>query len=129
MPNNPKEYKYSKDHEWLRIEDDGTTTVGITTYAVEHLGDMVFVDLNEAGGTIKQNESAGTLESVKAAADLFTPIGGEIIARNDAVIDDPAALNQDAFAAWLIKVRPDNLEADLATLMSSDEYDDYEASQ
>lgn len=127
MPNNKPDYKYSKDHEWVSVEGN-VATIGITPYAVEHLGDMVFVDLNEVGSSVKQHESAGTLESVKAAADLYTPIGGEVVERNDAVIDDPSLLNADAFGTWLLRLTPSDL-GELDGLMTGAEYDEYEASQ
>lgn len=127
MPNNPTDLKYSESHEWVKV-DGHEATLGVTAYAVEHLGDMVYAEFPEAGTVLNAGDVAGTLESVKAAADLFTPVGGTVTARNEAVMDDPALLNKDAYGSWLLKLTlsdPSQLDA----LMDAAAYDAYEASQ
>jgi glycine cleavage system H protein len=104
----PSELKYTDTHEWMRLEDDGSVTVGITDHAQEALGDIVFVELPEAGRKLAAGESCATIESVKAASDVYVPFAGEVIAVNQAVIDAPESINADAYAAWLFKLRPAN---------------------
>ena len=104
----PAELKYTKSHEWLRQEADGTVTVGITAHAQEALGDIVFLELPETGRTVKAGEECAVVESVKAASDIYAPVAGEVVARNDAAIDAPESVNQDAYAAWLFKLKPNN---------------------
>ena len=123
--NNPQDARYTKDHEWVRIEGD-TATMGIADYAQSQLGDMVFVELPEVGSTLTQGESAGALESVKAAADFYAPISGEVLERNERLLDDPGVLNQDAYGAgWMLKVRPSN-PAEVENLMTAAQYDEFE---
>lgn len=104
----PTNLKYSKSHEWVKPEADGTVTVGITHHAQELLGDMVFVELPEIGRTLKQKEECAVAESVKAAADVYSPISGEVIAVNSPLTDEPGKINEDAFSAWLFKMKPSN---------------------
>ena len=104
----PTNLKYSKSHEWVKPETDGTVTVGITHHAQELLGDMVFVELPEIGRTLKQKEECAVAESVKAAADVYSPISGEVIAVNSPLADEPGKINEDAFSAWLFKMKPSN---------------------
>ncbi|MBY0483237.1 glycine cleavage system protein GcvH [Nitrosomonas sp.] len=104
----PTNLKYSKSHEWVKPEADGTVTVGITHHAQELLGDMVFVELPEIGRTLKQKEECAVAESVKAAADVYSPISGEVIAVNSPLADEPGKINEDAFSAWLFKLKPSN---------------------
>ena len=104
----PTNLKYSKSHEWVRPEADGTVTVGITHHAQELLGDMVFVELPEVGRKLKQKEECAVAESVKAAADVYSPISGEVIAVNSPLADEPGKINEDAFSAWLFKLKPSN---------------------
>ncbi|MDO9312645.1 MAG: glycine cleavage system protein GcvH [Nitrosomonas sp.] len=104
----PTNLKYSKSHEWVKPEADGTVTVGITHHAQELLGDMVFVELPEIGRTLKQKEECAVAESVKAAADVYSPISGEVIAVNSPLADEPGKINEDAFSAWLFKMKPSN---------------------
>jgi len=128
MQTNPTDAKYTKDHEWVRVDGD-TATMGIAFYAQSQLGDMVFVELPEVGATLTQGESAGALESVKAAADFYAPISGEVTARNEELLDDPGLLNRDAYGeGWMIKVHPSN-PAELDSLMSAEEYNEYEKAQ
>lgn len=104
--NVPADLKYTKSHEWVKLEADGSVTVGITDHAQEALGDIVFLDLPEAGRSVNAGEECAVVESVKAASDIYAPIAGEVIARNDAALDAPESVNQDAYAAWLFKLKP-----------------------
>ncbi len=116
--------KYTPDHEWVEIAGDGTATVGITVHAQDALGDVVFVDLPEVGKTYAAKEVAGVVESVKAAADVYAPVSGEIVEVNEALRDDPSLANTDPLkAGWFFKVKltqPSELDA----LMDSTAYDD-----
>lgn len=118
----PIELKYTKSHEWVRQEDDGTLTVGITDHAQELLGDLVFVELPEVGTEMTAEEACCVVESVKAASDAYMPVSGEIIAVNEALADAPELINDSPFDdGWLFKVRP-TAEVELEDLMSSEEY-------
>jgi glycine cleavage system H protein len=121
MSNVPSNLKYTQSHEWVRVEADGTITVGITDHAQELLGDLVFVELPDAGKTLAAGQEACVVESVKAAADAYAPVDGEVVAVNDAVPDAPESVNQDAFAAWLFKMKPANA-ADLNKLIDAAAY-------
>jgi len=115
--------KYTPDHEWLDVHGDGTATVGITVHAQDALGDVVFVDLPEVGKTYAEKEVAGVVESVKAAADVYMPVDGEITEVNEALRDDPALANSDPLkAGWFFKVKLSN-PAQLDVLMDSTAYD------
>lgn len=115
--------KYTADHEWLRPEADGTVTVGITAYAAEQLGDIVFVQLPDVGGRFRTGEEAVVIESVKAAADIKMPVGGEVVAINDALSDAPETVNNDPMnAGWFMKIRPDDSE-DIAALLDQEAYE------
>jgi len=104
----PDGLKYTDTHEWVRQEADGTLTVGITFHAQEALGDVVFVDMPQAGRSYKQGEECGVIESVKAAADIYAPVSGEIVAANTALADAPEKVNQAPYETWLFKMRPQN---------------------
>ena len=104
--NVPADLKYTHSHEWVKLEADGSVTVGITDHAQEALGDIVFLDLPEAGRQVNAGEECAVVESVKAASDIYAPIAGEVVARNDAALDAPESVNQDAYAAWLFKLKP-----------------------
>ena len=104
--NIPKELKYTASHEWVRTEADGSVTVGITDHAQEALGDLVFVELPEAGRVVAAEEACAVVESVKAASDIYAPVAGEVLASNDALAATPERVNQDAYAAWLFKLKP-----------------------
>jgi glycine cleavage system H protein len=106
--NNPADLKYTESHEWLRTEADGTVTVGITEYAQDALGDIVFVELPKVGKTFAAGEDCAVVESVKAASDIYAPVGGEVVAVNDALAGAPEQINQDAYGAWLFKLKPAN---------------------
>ena len=102
----PADLLYTKDHEWVKMNDDGTATVGITDYAQESLGDITFVEFPEVGATLESGDTFGVVESVKAASDLYMPLSGEIAEINEAVDDAPELVNQEAFTAgWLLKIR------------------------
>ena len=117
----PTDLKYTKSHEWLKQEADGTVTVGISDHAQEALGDIVFLELPEIGRTVKAGEECAVVESVKAASDIYAPVSGEIVARNDAAVDAPESVNQDAYAAWLFKLKPSN-PAEIGTLLDAAAY-------
>ena len=108
MNKTPQELNYTKTHEWVRIEPDGTARVGITDFAQEALGDIVFVEFPKVGATVKAGEAVGVVESVKAASDIYAPLSGEVVAVNDGIPDHWEAINEDAFAAWLYKLKPSN---------------------
>lgn len=117
--NVPENLKYTASHEWVKTEADGTITVGITDFAQDALGDLVFVELPDVGRTLAAGESCAVVESVKAASDVYAPVAGEVIAVNDAVKDAPESINGDAFAAWMWKMKP---AGDLASLMNAEAY-------
>ncbi len=104
----PTNLKYSKSHEWVKSEADGTVNVGITHHAQELLGDMVFLELPDVGRKLKQKEECAVAESVKAAADVYSPISGEVIEVNSPLVDEPGKINEDAYSAWLFKMKPSN---------------------
>lgn len=105
MSNVPADLKYTEEHEWVRTEADGTVSVGITDHAQETLGDIVFLELPTVGKTITAGDAIGVVESVKAASDIYSPVSGEIVAVNEAIVDTPDAVNEDAYASWLFKVK------------------------
>lgn len=115
--------KFTEDHEWIRTEGDGSLTIGITPYAQENLGDIVYVELPEIGRYIEAGDAVVVIESVKAAADIKMPISGEITEVNDALTDAPETVNEDPLeAGWFFRVKPDSLDA-LADLLNADAYD------
>ena len=123
MSNIPAELKYVASHEWLRLEADGSVTVGITDHAQEFLGDIVFVELPEVGANLAADEQAGVVESVKAASDIYAPIAGEILEVNQELIDAPDTANTDPYgAAWFFRIKPANA-ADLDGLMDAAAYE------
>jgi glycine cleavage system H protein len=117
----PTNLKFTKSHEWVRLEDDGTATIGITQHAQELLGDMVFAEIPQVGRNLKQGEECAVVESVKAAADVYAPISGEVTAVNAELESAPEKINQDAYAAWLFKVKPTNT-SELGGLMDAGSY-------
>ena len=122
MSNIPADLKYVSSHEWLRLEADGSVTVGITEHAQELLGDIVFVELPEVGASLTADEQAGVVESVKAASDVYAPITGEIVAVNDALVSAPEIANSDPYGdGWFFKIKPANA-ADLDGLLSAEQY-------
>ena len=121
MSNVPANLKYTESHEWVRVEADGTVTIGITDHAQEALGDLVFVELPEVGAHYDAEKEIAVVESVKAAADVYAPIGGTVTEVNQAAADAPESVNQDAYAAWLFKMTPDNA-ADVDALLDAAAY-------
>lgn len=119
--NVPEGLKYSDTHEWLRAEGDGSVTIGITDHAQKALGDLVYVELPAPGRTVAAGEACAVVESVKAASDVYAPIAGEIVAANDALKSTPEAVNDDAYAAWLFRIRPAESDA-LAKFMDAVAY-------
>ena len=110
----PGDLKYTSDHEWLRREDDGTVTVGITDHAQSALGDLVYVELPEVDQDIESGGDMAVVESVKAASDVYAPIAGKVVAVNDALSDDPEAINNDPYGeGWIVKLQPGGDEGDL----------------
>ncbi|GAA1649706.1 glycine cleavage system protein GcvH [Microbacterium flavum] len=103
--------KYTDEHEWVALEGD-VATVGITDYAADKLGDVVFVDLPSVGSSVTAGEVCGEIESTKSVGELYAPLTGEILEVNDAVVDDPASVNGDAFGAWLVKIRVEPADVD-----------------
>jgi glycine cleavage system H protein len=104
--NIPADLKYTESHEWVRLELDGTLTVGITEYAQDALGDIVFVELPKVGKSYSAGDDAAVVESVKAASDIYAPVSGDVTAVNDAVAAAPESINADAYSAWLFKLKP-----------------------
>ena len=121
MSNVPANLKYASSHEWVRLEADGSVTVGISDHAQEALGDLVFVELPEVGAHFVAEKEIAVVESVKAAADVYAPIAGTVTEVNQAAADAPESVNQDAYAAWLFKMTPDNA-ADLDALLDAAAY-------
>jgi glycine cleavage system H protein len=117
----PGDFKYTDDHEWLRLLGDGNAEVGITDYAQQQLGDVVFVELPEVGRTVAKGEAFGTIESVKAVSELFSPVAGEVSEVNGELQQHPERINANPHETWIIKLRiADGSEAD--TLLSSEQY-------
>ncbi|MGS0673680.1 glycine cleavage system protein GcvH [Shewanella sp. 0m-4] len=122
MSNIPAELKYASSHEWIRKEEDGSYTVGISEHAQELLGDMVFVELPEVGDDVSAGEDCAVAESVKAASDIYAPLSGEVIAVNEALEDSPELVNSDAFGdGWFFRVMPTDL-TELDNLLDAEGY-------
>ena len=116
--------KYSKEHEWLKLDGD-IATIGITKHATEMLGDIVFAELPEKGSTVEKDGTAGVVESTKAASDVYTPISGEVIDTNQTIVDDPSKINADPEGeAWFFKLKIKDVK-ELDTLMNKEEYDKF----
>lgn len=122
MSSIPENLKYTKDHEWVRIEDDDTITIGITDYAQNSLGDITFVELPEVDDRFESGDSFGVVESVKAASDLYMPAGGKVVAVNEALPNTPESVNADPYGeAWMIRVKLEE-GSDLSGLMDASAY-------
>mgnify|MGYP001300025171 FL=1 len=104
--NIPDSLRYTASHEWVREEADGTLSIGITDHAQDSLGELVFVELPEAGRRLAAGDACAVVESVKAASDVYAPFAGEVVARNDALAEAPNELNKDPYAAWLFRIKP-----------------------
>jgi glycine cleavage system H protein len=117
----PEDLRYTEQHEWVRMEE-GVAAVGITHFAQDQLGDVVYVDLPEAGASVAQHQPFGSIDSVKTASDLFSPLSGEVLGVNTALTDDPALVNADPYGeGWMLRVRPADA-AELDTLLTADQY-------
>jgi glycine cleavage system H protein len=118
----PADLRYTASHEWIRAEADGALTVGITDHAQSSLGDLVFLELPKAGRKVGAGEAIAVVESVKAASDVYAPVAGEIVEANDAIVATPEAVNQDAYGAWLFRIRPAG-SVDLGKLLDAAGYE------
>ncbi|MQT60459.1 glycine cleavage system protein GcvH [Pseudomonas sp. FSL R10-0399] len=121
MSNIPADLRFAESHEWARLEADGSITVGISDHAQEALGDVVFVELPEVGTVFAAADTAGVVESVKAASDIYSPVSGEVIAVNEGLADAPEGLNDDSYANWIFKLKPANT-AELEKLLDAAGY-------
>ena len=122
---NPTDRRYSKEHEWVLIESEGQAVVGITQYAQDQLGDVVYVDLPDAGVTVEQFQKLGEIESVKAVSDLFSPLSGEIVEANKELENKPELVNEDPYAGgWMVRMAGID-QAQLDNLLSAEEYESY----
>ena len=117
----PEDLRYGPEHEWSRIDADGSVTIGITDFAQDQLGDVEFLDLPEVGATLTRGEPMAEVESTKAASDIFAPVSGEVIEVNSDLVAQPKKINSDPYGAWLVRVRPSD-PAELDTLISAAEY-------
>ena len=123
MSNTPSELKHASSHEWARLEEDGTVTVGITHHAQDSLGDVVFVELPEVGAEYGAGEEAAVVESVKAASDIYAPVSGEVVAVNDALEESPETVNEYPYSdGWFFRLKPSDV-SELDNLLSNDDYD------
>ena len=123
----PKDLKYTKEHEWIKVEGD-TGTVGITDHAQQSLGDIVFVELPKPGSDVTAGKSFGTVESVKAVSELYSPVSGSVTAINEALNNEPESVNKDAHSAWMIKVKIKDRN-ELNGLLSADDYEKFIAEE
>lgn len=122
MSQTPSELKYASSHEWARLEEDGSVTVGISDHAQDALGDVVFVELPEVGSSLAAGDEAGVVESVKAASDIYTPVGGEVLAVNEQLEDEPETVNGDPYNdGWIFKIQPADA-SELDALLSAEDY-------
>jgi glycine cleavage system H protein len=122
MSQTPSELKYASSHEWARLEEDGTVTIGITDHAQDALGDVVFVELPDVGASLAAGDDAGVVESVKAASDIYAPVGGEVIAVNEQLEDEPETVNTDPYNdGWFFKLQPSDT-GELDALLSAEDY-------
>ena len=122
MSNTPDELKYAATHEWARLEADGTVSVGITDHAQDALGDVVFIELPEVGASLDAGEEAGVVESVKAASDIYAPVGGEVVAVNPLLEDAPETVNEDPYTeGWFYQLKPADA-SELEALLSAEAY-------
>ena len=117
----PADRKYSKDHEWIRVKGD-TGEIGITDYAQHELGDVVYVELPDIGRQVEAGESFGSIESVKAVSELFAPVGGEVVAVNDALRNHPEVINSDPHGAWIVRIRVSSA-SEATDLLDASQYD------
>lgn len=122
MSNVPSDLRYTESHEWVRVEDDGTLTIGITDHAQELLGDLVYVELPEEGAHLTAGEGCGVVESVKAASDVYAPVAGEVLAVNEELDGAPETINDDPYdTGWMYRLKPENMD-DVEGLMNAEGY-------
>ena len=121
MSHFPDNLKYAKTHEWAKLEEENIVRVGITEFAQEELGDLVYIELPEVGKVLKAAEQCAVVESVKTASDLFSPVAGEVVEINETLLDEPEQVNEDAYNAWLFCIKIDSPD-DLQQLMTADAY-------
>jgi glycine cleavage system H protein len=122
--NNPTDLKYTRNHEWIRSEDNKTAVIGITDFAQGELGDIVFVELEQPGLTVNQDERLGTIEAVKTVSDIFSPVSGEIAEINEKLDEQPEIVNEDPFGdGWMVKITLDDA-SELEDLMGAEEYEE-----
>lgn len=125
MSNIPDDLKYASTHEWISVNEDGLVTVGISDHAQEALGDIVFVELPEAGASVNSKEEVAVVESVKAASDIYSPLTGEVVEINESLLDSPETVNASPYElGWFFKIRMEN-DAELDDLMNSETYSEY----
>ena len=125
MSNIPDDLKYASTHEWISVNEDGLVTVGISDHAQEALGDIVFVELPEAGASVNSKEEVAVVESVKAASDIYSPLTGEVVEINESLLDSPETVNASPYElGWFFKIKMEN-EAELDDLMNSETYSEY----
>ena len=125
MSNIPDDLKYASTHEWISVNEDGLVTVGISDHAQEALGDIVFVELPEAGASVNSKEEVAVVESVKASSDIYSPLTGEVVEINESLLDSPETVNASPYElGWFFKIRMEN-EAELDDLMNSESYSEY----
>lgn len=122
MSQNPEELKYAVTHEWVKLEDDNIIKIGITDFAQEELGDLVYIELPEVGRQLAVEEQCAVVESVKTASDLFSPVSGEVVAINESLADEPEQVNEDAFATWLFSMKIKSAD-DLERLLGAEDYE------
>src|SRR6056297_3518824 len=121
---NPKDLKYTKEHEWIRDNGDGTATIGVTDFAQSELGDIVFVELEPEGFEFEQDEVFGTVEAVKTVSELFAPVAGEIVENNEELEDDPELVNNDPYEkGWMVKIKVSD-KSQIEELLSAEDYKD-----
>ncbi|MDE2882054.1 MAG: glycine cleavage system protein GcvH [Acidobacteriota bacterium] len=126
----PDDLYYSKEHEWLRLEGDGSATIGITDHAQQELGDIVYVELPDPGSALEADDVMGSVESVKAVSEIFSPVAGTVTAVNDALEDAPEVVNSDPYGdGWLIRLTLDDPGSVAATMLSAADYDKHVASE
>lgn len=121
MSETPANLRYAPSHEWARLDEDGHVTVGISDHAQESLGDVVYVELPEVGQQLQAGQQAGVVESVKAASDIYSPVGGEVLSVNLALADAPETVNSDPYGAWFFKLKPSD-SGDFDKLLDADAY-------
>lgn len=123
MTEHPSELRYTIEHEWVRVEDDGTATIGVTFFAQDQLGDVVYIVLPAVGSTLQAGARMGEIESVKSVSDLFVPVSGEVLETNQDVIDNPERVNEDPHGAgWMLRVRMSD-PSEVDRLLTNEQYD------